>query len=680
MKNIEKLLGRVINSNQIANVIEEVQILADGESKYKRNFTLKNGSKLSNVFDRLPFGIIDKRVTGIGGTTLELLSKRNSIIVEPLRSIAASKASEDKDNLIYIGSAFGPYKDRISQSKILQYLKSNKPAYKKFLVVADSLPALIITLQQEYGDDLYNKFFLLIDEIDSFQLDSTFRGSLEHCMDIYKKFNRYNRAVISATLLNFSDPDLINESITTFEYETPTRRKINLVSTDTMTLLAADKINDLIKKNPRDKILIACNSIRIARSIITDLTLNLNVETKKFGILCSNSNSDDAGEYFNELLDSVLPCQVNFMTSAYFTGVDINENYHAIAISSYKYSHTLLSDMRLKQIAGRCRKELLSETVIYECADNVVPFTELSVQELIGIGEIKLNSINCFYEHHLNSQYNFSVMEGFQKHLISLSDYFGYKLIRKTISDTYALSWFNIDAFIQSQQIKHTLYSNSAQLLNRLGESNEVTYHEFDSKREKRLIDKSGNDEYQKALMLETLESLKGVEDAETIYSMKSEMKNAAVREKVIDIYSSLLKFLNHTDSWNLTKEYYLKRDNRPIKFLLQSIQFEAMDSKEFFKILIYESFPLGNIFSDGEIQGALRKIYSQFHLPLEPLNSTINAKKHLNTYLKTSPSRKDGTQIGLKITGRNPKSVKIKPRAVTTINGKTYINFDLVD
>jgi len=297
----------------------------------------------------------------------------------------------------------------------------------------------------------------------------------------------------------------------TTDYEYPTPRKISLVSTDTMPLLVADKINDLIKKNPNDKILIACNSIRIARSIIIDLISNLDIESKKCCVLCSNSNSEDAGEYFNEILNSELPCQVNFMTSAYFTGVDINENYHSIAISSYRFPHTLLSDMRLKQIAGRCRKELLSETIIYECADNVVPFTELSIHDLIGIGEIKLKSINCFYEHHSKSPYTFSVMEGFQKHLISLSDYFGYKLVRRTISDSYNLSWFNIDAFLQNQQIKQNLYSNSRQLFNRLSESHEVKYHKYDSKREKQLIDRSGIDENQKALMLETLESLKGV-------------------------------------------------------------------------------------------------------------------------------------------------------------------------
>ena len=49
--------------------------------------TVEDGTptKLGHAIDYLPHGIIDKTVTGLGGTTLELDCKRNSIIVEPLK-------------------------------------------------------------------------------------------------------------------------------------------------------------------------------------------------------------------------------------------------------------------------------------------------------------------------------------------------------------------------------------------------------------------------------------------------------------------------------------------------------------------------------------------------------------------------------------------------------------------
>ena len=64
--------------------------------------TVKNGTYLSNTIDKLPHGIINKTETGIGATTVELDSKRNSIIVEPLKVTASAKAYKHK--ALYVGS------------------------------------------------------------------------------------------------------------------------------------------------------------------------------------------------------------------------------------------------------------------------------------------------------------------------------------------------------------------------------------------------------------------------------------------------------------------------------------------------------------------------------------------------------------------------------------------------
>jgi hypothetical protein len=58
-------------------------------------------SKLAHIYNEMPFGLIRKGETGIGATTLELKSKRNSIIVEPTRVTASSKAK--KHGALYIG-------------------------------------------------------------------------------------------------------------------------------------------------------------------------------------------------------------------------------------------------------------------------------------------------------------------------------------------------------------------------------------------------------------------------------------------------------------------------------------------------------------------------------------------------------------------------------------------------
>jgi hypothetical protein len=56
------------------------------------DYILENGTWLGDSFNFLPPGIIDKRETGIGATTLEINSKRHSIIIEPLRITVVEKA------------------------------------------------------------------------------------------------------------------------------------------------------------------------------------------------------------------------------------------------------------------------------------------------------------------------------------------------------------------------------------------------------------------------------------------------------------------------------------------------------------------------------------------------------------------------------------------------------------
>lgn len=50
-------------------------------------------TKLGHEIAFLPHGIIDKTITGLGGTTLELDCNRPSIVVEPYNYTAQSKSN-----------------------------------------------------------------------------------------------------------------------------------------------------------------------------------------------------------------------------------------------------------------------------------------------------------------------------------------------------------------------------------------------------------------------------------------------------------------------------------------------------------------------------------------------------------------------------------------------------------
>ena len=53
---------------------------------------IEQDQKIGQVMDRVPFGILNKAITGLGATRLEIMNQeRNSIIVVPTKSLAYSK-------------------------------------------------------------------------------------------------------------------------------------------------------------------------------------------------------------------------------------------------------------------------------------------------------------------------------------------------------------------------------------------------------------------------------------------------------------------------------------------------------------------------------------------------------------------------------------------------------------
>ena len=123
------------------------------------------------IDDELPYGLIDKQITGIGATHLEMYSNRNSIIVVPARVLAKNKTSKDV-KFLYVGT-----KDNgkvTSTNDIKDYLNNPQHQYKKLLVVADSLKRVIDTIKAN-GEDVYRNYFLMVDEIDTLQSDNHFR-------------------------------------------------------------------------------------------------------------------------------------------------------------------------------------------------------------------------------------------------------------------------------------------------------------------------------------------------------------------------------------------------------------------------------------------------------------------------------------------------------------------------
>ena len=456
---------------------------------------IRQDQKIGEVMDRVPFGILNKTITGLGATTLEIMNQeRNSIIVVPTKSLAYSKyksanAKKGGQYAFYVGSPIKEIKSNVAPNQILSYLSNSGATKKKFLVVADSLPFLIDILLKN-NVDVYHEYFLMVDEIDTMQADSAYRPRLENVMDYYFKFDRKHRSAVSATINDFSNPDLELESrVTTCWKENP-RRKIDLVYTSHVDDAAKELIKRKLDDCPNDKILVAYNSLDGILNILSLLKKDNVAVNSDFGILCSERSNDKIKEYLDDTDNVIddearLQKKIVFMTCAYFAGIDIQDQCHLLTISSHLQPFTYLSAQRMAQIAGRCRDGNLSETIIYDIPQqsfrsefkNKYEYQASLISRAKAYADF-LNSTKDAVIHNpeLKELERFidSFVDFIAKSKVDNSDY-PIKIIRQNCLDrTFMPAYFNIDALVEKWELVHDLYSDRQRLEDELKKQHDV--------------------------------------------------------------------------------------------------------------------------------------------------------------------------------------------------------------
>ena len=369
------------------------------------NYILENGSWLGESFNYLPPGIIDKRETGIGATTLEINSKRHSIIIEPLRITVIEKAINNPNIFAFLVDEKDIY------VKLHAYLHDNSIDYKKIMLVVDNLEKLVIQLDKSFKD-----YFLLFDEIDYMQSSSSYRNLMEYAIDIGKAHENF--AVVSATLIDFSDPYMMKLPVTSFAYEKLIKKPLLL------NYYHSSKVSGLIKKRTQlkklfsyivqtlnstdDKILVALNSIKAITDISAQLVELKLISASDITILISeNPNNLFLIEKYSgkKITDKKLPSKLNFISSAYFNGYDLEDYYRLFIFSTPPYGSSMLSINEIKQIYGRNRYSngvlefvLFSHDVSFQDLKNP-ELMDLKRVDYIDMAKIHVDFANCFDKH-----------------------------------------------------------------------------------------------------------------------------------------------------------------------------------------------------------------------------------------------------------------------------------------
>ena len=623
------------------------------------DFILKKGTKLSEVFHNLPYGVIDKKETGIGATTLELKGERNSIIVLPTRYTARSKAHSIPDTH-YFGSKEGKKISVDRKTALDNYLNNPAIIHKKIIVVADSLQTLI----EHIGPSIFTNFFLLIDEIDTIQKDSSYRKKMELCIEYFKKFHTDKRAVISATLLTFSDPDLENVITTRIRYEKYDKGVINLINSEN-TLTVAMEI--LIEKlnSTNDKIVFAYNEITPAENISEYLIKNNILNFREISILCGqNPKNKDRIEKFNTsgIQQHKLPSRLNFMTSAYFTGFDIYESYHLILVSEIDKQHTIISELDAIQIIGRCRKpyELMSVNFVYSLITKKIPVKRKD--ELIQAANKEIEGLNCIYNKYSNHVLLKEKALELRSLLIKASGFSGFNFVKENSEGKNDISYLSIDAFLENQRAKSKVFRNR-NYLNRFfkSEGYSTKYAIVNST----LMIENQDENKIKNEHIDTISFLKTNPDIARINEFK--IKKNGLSVKLCDFYLKASLTLNRKD---ILKRLEKCDTKKKVFDLDRAFQVFMDGSLDFNKRNILFDFPIGKVFETTE---EYNKQVEETVLAISSINfdgySLLKAKRLVQTYvqIKNTTARKGNKHVKVKkVISHNPFNFKkCKPKNI---------------
>ena len=334
---------------------------------------------LNQVIDKLPSHcLLNKGITGCGGTTVELESKRDSIILCPTRNLVTSKSS-----LGYFG-----VDGNINKKDIQNYLKTEL-SFKKIVATYDALPKLMEAIPN------YQDYFLLIDEYHLLFNDYSFRGDcIKFILNNFREFK--NWCFMTATPLK--EEFILEElkDIPQINYEWENAIPVNIHIKDTY-YIQKSLLNyiDLFKDR---------NLHIFLNSVSTIYNLTKNIDDSIYRVVCSE-NSKTKIKNFAKVTSPVK--KLNFYTSCAFEGCDIYDpDGLCVIICDTNISTTILDiATKIRQVCGRLRDSkyknecyLILNTSKHRYANTSKQEFEFQVSESERLGKLKYSKLHDITE------------------------------------------------------------------------------------------------------------------------------------------------------------------------------------------------------------------------------------------------------------------------------------------
>lgn len=333
---------------------------------------------LSEVMNKLPSNVLlNKGVTGCGGTYVELHSKRNSLILVPTIELVKNKS--EKNFLIIYG--------KVKNEDILKYLISPLK-YKKIIGTYDCLIRLF---------DIYPSiinYFLLVDEYHILFNSYAFRN--DSIMFLLKNFSRFKEFCFMTATPLIDDiilEELKHLNVLNINWENAIPIKLNLINT---SFTNKELLNIIQKEEKNCNYHIFLNSIKTIRELVTK---NGIIDYK---VVCSETSARN-NRVLNVESTTTKPRKYNFYTASAFEGCDIFDPIgKTIILCDTSISTTILDISTLvRQICGRLRNSIYKEkitlilnTTKHRYAGVPKEIFDYKVSENIKLGKYTENKFN----------------------------------------------------------------------------------------------------------------------------------------------------------------------------------------------------------------------------------------------------------------------------------------------
>ncbi|MDR1936923.1 MAG: hypothetical protein LBQ73_00305 [Tannerellaceae bacterium] len=304
--------------------------------------SIREGERLSDALKRRGYNglpsncIIDKTLPGLGVTYCELMSDRDSIIVEPNVPVIKGKMEKHKNVLgVYSG---------VSPRTIADYLLTPSTFRKKILITPDTF-FMVKEIMKELNINMYEEFFLLLDECEK-------DFPVEEMREDFFRFR--NRSFVTVFPIIAGDPLMKENGFFTLtvrpEYECKHKQKLKLLTTNNIVETLLARIAQL--KGP---VCIFCHSDETIESLVSDIPL---LQEKGYVFRNEDAFVPDTAKLY----------PYNLFTSHYYLAVDIELPLppHVILISDLFSSKPSFIDPKTEvpQIIGRFRGGVSSVTHI----------------------------------------------------------------------------------------------------------------------------------------------------------------------------------------------------------------------------------------------------------------------------------------------------------------------------